>query len=108
MSRRRKVISAVLLVLSGVVIGGFVEFLRREGLERASAWVTVIGFVVATVLAIAGLVMGWLAWQRPVGGGPGPADMSVERSGRLDQRNTGGVNLANTGNMGDVDLPSGP
>ncbi|GIJ74332.1 hypothetical protein Voc01_092490 [Virgisporangium ochraceum] len=90
----------------------FIEFLRREGLERASAWVTVVGFFVATGLAVAGLVIGWLAWRRPVGGGSGSGPSSSEgphvgQSGRIDQRNTGGVNLANTGNMGDVDMPGG-
>ena len=112
-TQRRKVMYAVLLVLSGAAVAVFVEFLRREGLERASAWVTVVGFFAATGLAVAGLVIGWLAWRRPVGGsgsGPStsPAGPHVGQSGRIDQRNTGGVNLANTGNMGDVDLPSGP
>jgi hypothetical protein len=112
-TRRRKVMYAVLLVLAGVVVAVFVEFLRREGLERASAWVTVVGFFVATGLAVAGLVLGWLAWRRPVAGtgaapATSPGGQQVDQSGRIDQRNTGGVNLANTGNMGDVDLPSGP
>lgn len=64
MGRLRKVILSVLLVVVGVV--GCVVFLTGQGLDQAEKWVSIVGTVASLLVGMAGLAVGWLAWQRPV------------------------------------------
>jgi hypothetical protein len=105
MTRSLKVIFAVGSLLVAAALAGFVVFLRRQGLTQAGSWVTVVGFFTSTVLGLAGVVFGWLAWRHPISAPAGPSTPTVGRSGRIKQHNTGGVNVANTGVMGEVRPP---
>lgn len=76
MSRYRKVIAAVGLVVLGAAIAVGVATLRGQGLDRAAQWVTVVGFFVSTVLGVTGLVLGWQTWRQtsaPAVASPPPA-----------------------------------
>lgn len=58
----RKVISIVGLLVAGAGLALFVRFLLTQGVERASWWVSVVGFFVA----VSGVVIAVYAWRRLV------------------------------------------
>ncbi|MFV2098973.1 hypothetical protein ACFHW1_26440 [Micromonospora sp. LOL_014] len=97
------------LLLTALALGGFALFLRDQGVERAGQWVSVVGFFISTALGVPGLAVAWLAWRRPSGtsiAGAPAAGLRTARSGSISQNNTGGVNVASTGVIGDVRLPN--
>jgi hypothetical protein len=109
-SRLAKVVASVILVVTG--LAGWAFFLTTQGLDKADAWSQVIGFFVSTLIGVSGLVLGWLAWRQSASavGASGSAPVGsdgarVDRSGRVEQANRGGVNVGNTGVMGDVEIP---
>ncbi|MDG4791260.1 hypothetical protein O7626_36110 [Micromonospora sp. WMMD1102] len=65
----RKVIFVVGLLVAGAGLALFVRFLSTQGVERASWWVSVVGFFVT----VSGVVIAVYAWRRPVPP-PGPAE----------------------------------
>ena len=118
MNGRLKVITAVVLFAAGAGLAGWLTFLVGQSLDRAGQWTTVVGFFVSTALGVAGVVLGLLTWRqgRQAGGlaattGDGAGveqavrEMCIGRTGAVHMSDTGGVTVANTGAMGDVDLP---
>jgi len=92
---RHKAATAVALFLCGAILALLLILLVHEGLTKASMWATVIGFFFSTILGVAGIVLGYLTWR---GSQQQPADVR--------QRNSGGVNIANSGIIGEIRLPS--
>ena len=111
-------ITAVVLFAAGAGLAGWLTFLVGQSLDRAGQWTTVVGFFVSTALGVAGVVLGLLTLRqgRQAGGlaattGDGAGveqavrEMRIGRTGAVHMSDTGGVTVANTGAMGDVDLP---
>lgn len=109
--RRHKAVTALALFLSGAILALLLILLVHEGLTKASLWATVIGFFVSTILGVAGIVLGYLTWRgsQRQAAGDGNAPAATERplrTGDVRQRNSGGVNIANSGIIGEIRLPS--
>lgn len=99
-------VGALLLAL-GVI------FLAREGLERASWWAGLGAFLVTVVSAAVALTRARVRRTTadqvppspPAGGGDGHRrDEPIQHTGEVQQHNTGGINIANTGTVGEVDV----
>jgi len=74
-SRLLRAVAAVVLVGSSVV--ACVVVLAGQGLDRAEKWVSIAGVVVSVVVGVAGVVVGWQAWQHPVTQPGGPSDKAT-------------------------------
>ena len=90
MSQSRKVMSALGLLALGVGVAVGVVLLQRQGLDRASLWVTVVGFFVSTLLGVTGLVLGWVTLRRtsspaPASAPPGQTVSNVTTGSGVDQ-----------------------
>jgi hypothetical protein len=94
--RRHKAITALALFLAGAILALLLILLVREGLTKASLWATVIGFFVSTILGVAGIMLGYLTWR----------GSQRQPAGDVRQRNSGGVNIANSGIIGEITLPA--
>jgi hypothetical protein len=115
-SRWKWVVGGTVMFVAGAGLG---LFLVREGLDRASAWVTVLGFP----LVVAGTAAGVWSVVRAAGTGregrrvdtplrqesqdlsgqSTPERPGMDASGSIRQSNTGGINAAHTG-QGDINL----
>lgn len=81
MNRSRKVITAGSLVtLAGALVAGTL-WLRDQGLDRASQWVTVAGFFVSTTVGLAGVVVAWLTLRQASEPAP-PSERGAEAAER--------------------------
>lgn len=110
-------IIAVVLLATGAGLAGWLTFLAGQSLDRAGQWATVVGFFVSTALGLAGVVLGLLTWRQgsqasgsaAVAGRtesePAAGGVRIGRTGAVRMSDTSGVNVANTGVMGDVDPP---
>ena len=93
---RHKAVTALALFLAGAILALLLILLVHEGLTKASLWATVIGFFVSAILGVAGIVLGYLSWR----------GSQRQPAGDVRQRNSGGVNIANSGIIGEIRLPS--
>jgi hypothetical protein len=100
-----KVAAGAILLLLGLT--GLGVFLSRQGVQAASTWITIIGFFVSTILAVAGLLLAFLTWRQSHDTNPGSTPPMlggsghVSHTGDVKQRNRGsGANVANTGIIG--------
>jgi hypothetical protein len=116
MSRWKWIFGGTVVFIGGVGLG---LFLVSEGLNRASAWVTVLGFP----LVLAGAAAGVWSVVRAVrtgretrqvdtplqqksqdsSGASTPARPEMGASGSIRQSNTGGINVAHTA-QGDINI----
>ncbi|MEU8327894.1 hypothetical protein [Micromonospora sp. NPDC048839] len=103
------VLWAVAAVASAAVS---VLFLIGEGLERASWWAG-IGSLTVAVTAVVVSVIRWRTNRSAPASGdqqatqPGPAGREEGRPA-IRQDNSGGINIANTGRIGDIDIGAEP
>jgi hypothetical protein len=95
MSRLMKVILGLLLAGAGA----WGVFLASQGLDKADKWSSVVGLFVATLLGVAGLVLGWLGLRQSGGG-----TRSVAGGGQLISDSTIGGDNINIGRARDVNL----
>ena len=106
--RSHKVVSAIGLLLIGAAVAVLVIFLRRQGLVQGSLWVTVVGTCVSTFLILASAVLAYLTWheaRRQTTAEVGQDETAnVAYTGRVKQRNRNGVNIANSGMAGGLQL----
>lgn len=93
---RHKTVTALALFLTGALLALLLIFLVHEGLTKASLWAAIIGFFVSAGLGVAGIVLGYLTWR----------GSQRQPAGDIKQRNSGGVNIANSGTIGEIRLPS--
>ncbi|TDB73183.1 hypothetical protein E1165_18110 [Micromonospora sp. KC723] len=84
MARARKVIIAVALAVFVVAAALWLVFLRRQGVDRADKWVTIVGFFVSTAVGLAGLAVAWPTWrQSGVPGTPPSSRAAVAAPGAV-------------------------
>jgi hypothetical protein len=116
MSRWKWVVGGTTVFTAGVGLG---LFLVSEGLNRASAWVTVLGFPLVLVGTAAGVWsvvraartarelrhvdMPLRQESQEASGASAPAPPEMGASGSISQRNTGGINVAHTA-QGDINF----
>jgi hypothetical protein len=87
-SRTRKAVVVIGAVLGAAACVALGVFLQRQGLDRADKFASVFGLFVG----LAGL--SYAVFGNRGGAGDAPAG--------IRQNNTGGVNIANSGTLGDV------
>jgi hypothetical protein len=97
MRRTGRFVTAGLLMLAGAGLTVVVLFLRREGLERASWWAAVVGVVVA----VAALVVAWLAWRHPTGSADS-SDPAATGLSRTATAGSGGIAVSGDRSVGSV------
>lgn len=85
-----------LVAVCAVVELVLVVLLARQGLDRADQWASVLGLVVVGIPGVLVAFVGLRGRSARDGGSP------VETTATVTQSNRGGVNVANTGTMGDV------
>ncbi|GIJ80557.1 hypothetical protein SAMN05443287_11839 [Micromonospora phaseoli] len=108
-------VGGAMLLTAGVV------FLAREGLERASWWAGLGAFLVTVVSAAVAVTRARVrqsstdplpSASSAAPDAPSPADGGddhqrhepIQRTGDVQQRNSGGVNIANTGTIGRAEV----
>ncbi len=113
-SRRAAGWVAVYVLAGAILLAIGVIFLVDEGLERASWWAGLGAFVITVVSAAVALTR--TRQQAPVDPKPAPpaepdaplrtdeSDAPLPQTGTIEQHNTGGINIANTGTIGEVDV----
>ncbi|WP_158244856.1 hypothetical protein [Verrucosispora sp. ts21] len=102
-------------VLAGAILLAIgVIFLVGEGLERASWWAGLGAFVITVVSAAIAVTR--TRQQTPTDADPTPpaeqddpprideSPAPLPQTGTVEQHNTGGINIANTGTIGQVDV----
>jgi hypothetical protein len=96
----RRVRGWPLIVGAAVAAAGLAFFLANQGLERADQWSSVLSLL---VVGVPGLVIAPMSRRRrrPRAAGASEAE-PADGTGAVTQFNRGGVNIVNTGTMGDV------
>jgi hypothetical protein len=107
---------AAALILAAVMLGMFMAYLFRQGLDKASLWATYLGLPVTVITAGAGV------WATVVAAkslreaknaengpevGPGGVRSTTTESGTTRQTNTSGITIAQIGN-GDIHVTGHP
>ena len=94
----RRLVVVVSAVVAGLCLVAVGVFFAVQGLDRASKF----GGVISVFVGLAGLGFScYSIWRgRQAAGQP----LDNLHSGEIQQQNSGGVNIANTGVTGDVDV----